>query len=99
MPLAGSPGTCSTTPGRLRIAAGADVWVLTNANGLGGTPVWTQLAPTGSPPISNGEAATAYDPVTNHLIVYGGCTVGCSPALADLFVLTNANGLGAPSFR
>src|ERR1035441_3346238 len=27
-----------------------DVWVLTNANGLGGTPAWIQLAPTGGPP-------------------------------------------------
>ena len=27
-----------------------DVWVLTNANGLGGAPVWTQLTPAGGPP-------------------------------------------------
>ena len=27
-----------------------DVWVLSNANGVGGTPVWSQLSPTGGPP-------------------------------------------------
>ena len=25
-----------------------DTWVLTNANGLGGTPVWTELSPGGT---------------------------------------------------
>lgn len=28
-----------------------DVWILANANGLGGTPMWTQLNPTGGPPV------------------------------------------------
>lgn len=27
-----------------------DVWVLSNANGVSGTPTWTQLSPTGTPP-------------------------------------------------
>ena len=27
-----------------------DVWILTNEDGLGGTPAWTQLSPTGTPP-------------------------------------------------
>jgi uncharacterized repeat protein (TIGR01451 family) len=75
-------------------SASNQVWVLTNANGLGGTPVWTQLAPTGSPPFSNGAASAVYDPATNRLIVYGGCGGSCSPALANVFALTNANGLG-----
>lgn len=70
------------------------VWVLTNANGLGGTPVWTKLTPTGTPPFSNGAASVVYDEALNRLIVYGGCYANCSPAISNVFVLTNANGLG-----
>ncbi len=70
------------------------VWVLTNANGIGGTPVWSQLSPTGTPPVSNALGTAAYDAARNRLIIYGGCYANCSPALSDVFVLTNANGLG-----
>jgi len=73
---------------------GNQVWVLTNANGLGGTPVWIQLAPAGTPPDSNGLESVVYDELANRLIVYGGCLVNCSPARNSVFVLTNANGLG-----
>ena len=73
---------------------GNQVWVLTNANGLGGTPAWIQLLPTGSPPFTNGGADVVYDAATNGLIVYGGCFANCSPALPNVFVLSNANGLG-----
>ncbi len=41
MVFAGDDGSCS---------GGNDVWVLSNADGTGGTPVWTQLNPTGGPP-------------------------------------------------
>ena len=71
-----------------------EVWVMTNANGLGGAPVWTQLFPTGTPPFNNGGASTIYDPATNRLVVYGGCYANCSPALSQVVALTNANGLG-----
>lgn len=71
-----------------------EVWVLTNANGLGGPPVWIQLGTTGTPPRSNVNESSNYDPATNRLIVYGGCFANCSPALRDHFVLSNANGLG-----
>lgn len=71
-----------------------EVWVLTNANGMGGTPAWIQLLPSGAPPFSNGLDAVVYDTVTNRLIVYGGCFANCSPALSNVWVLTNANGLG-----
>src|SRR5690242_12712958 len=46
------------------------VWVLTNANGLGGTPAWIQLNPTGTPPGINIFPSAVYDSVTNRLIVY-----------------------------
>ncbi|MBI1787009.1 MAG: hypothetical protein HYR60_05575 [Acidobacteria bacterium] len=71
-----------------------EVWVLTSANGLGGPPAWIQLSPSGSPPIANANQTSVYDPVSNRLTVYGGCYANCSPALSDVFVLTNANGLG-----
>ncbi len=73
---------------------GNQVWVLTNANGLGGGPAWINLMPTGSPPFTNGLASVVYDTATNRLIVHGGCLVNCSPALSNVFVLSNANGLG-----
>lgn len=82
-------------PGNLSSGGfGNQVWVLTHANGLGGPPVWTQLATTGTPPDSNGHESAVYDAAGNRLIVYGGCRVNCSPARHQVHVLTNANGLG-----
>src|SRR5438105_4902207 len=88
-----------------------DVWVLANADGLGGTPAWTQLAPFGLAPIPRFGAGAAYDPGSNRLIVFGGAYVDY-PAISgactsfvnggtanDVWVLTNANGSGgAPSW-
>lgn len=69
-----------------------DVWVLEHANGLGGTPNWMQLAPTGGPPSARTGHHAVYDNVGNRLIVFGG-TVAGSP-VGDLWSLENANGLG-----
>ncbi len=75
------------------------VWVLTNANGLGGTALWMRLQPTGTPPAGNGGGATVYDPNTNQLIYYGGCSANCGSALDAVYLLSNANGLnGTPSW-
>src|ERR1039457_3882780 len=38
-----------------------DVWVLSNANGLTGTPAWTQLTPTGASPSARYGASAVYD--------------------------------------
>ena len=73
-----------------------DAWVLANANGNTGTGVWTLLTAggaAGSPPVRWG-AASAYDSANNRLMIFGGCAAGCLPALNDVWVLTNANGLG-----
>lgn len=70
------------------------VYVLTNANGLGGTPAWVQLLPAGTPPNTNGLESVIYDEKNNRLIVYGGCWGNCSPPLSDVYALTHANGLG-----
>ena len=71
-----------------------DVWVLADASGAGGTPNWTQLTPSGGTPLGRVGGTTVYDSTHNRLIVHGGCSAGCSPALDDAWVLTNANGLG-----
>jgi hypothetical protein len=67
-----------------------DVWVLENANGLGGTPNWTQLIPTGGPPHARGNHTAVYDAATNRMTVFGGHL----PVSNDIWVLENANGLG-----
>lgn len=65
-----------------------DVWVLTNANGLGGTPSWTQLSTLGTPPSPRANMPAVYDPTNNTLIIFGG------GGLNDVWTLSNANGLG-----
>jgi hypothetical protein len=75
-------------------APGAQVWILANANGLGGTPGWAQLHPGGTPPSATTFVTAVYDPYTDQLIVYGGCGGSCSPALPNVLILSHANGLG-----
>lgn len=70
-----------------------DVWVLSNANGNDGTPVWNQLTPAGVlPPVRSAQAAV-YDPTTNRMVIFGGGNDGIND-LNDTWVLTNANGIG-----
>ena len=74
-----------------------DVWVLTNANGLGGTSQWINLIPNGaagSPPARSGHSAAYNGSFFNKMIIFGGCGGSCAPVLNDVWVLTNANGLG-----
>ena len=78
--------TCSSTS--------SDLWVLSNANGLGGTSTWTQLSPTGGPPPARHAGMAVYDPTTNSMIIYGGCEGGCFPVGSDVWVLSHANGQG-----
>lgn len=69
-----------------------DVWVLSNANGLGGTPTWTQLSPTGTIPPARESHTAVYDPGSNRMVIFGGGNSG--GILNDVWVLTNANGIG-----
>jgi hypothetical protein len=72
-----------------------DVWVLTNADGTGGTASWTQLSPVGTAPAGRSTYNSAvYDQANNRMIIYGGTTQCATPNYSDLWVLTNANGLG-----
>jgi hypothetical protein len=49
----------------------SDVWVLSNANGVSGTPTWRQLSPAPAPQARR-SFGTVYDPVSNELIIFGG---------------------------
>ena len=96
MIIYGGCGAVPTSNGCLPIAD--DVWVLDHANGLGGTPTWTQLFPTGAPPGARQGHQAVYDPSTNSMIVWAGQNGGgsaCSPdAYSDVWVLRHANGIG-----
>jgi hypothetical protein len=108
-PEGGGPGTRETagsvaydsSSNRLIVFGGTngsgvmynDVWVLTNANGLGGTPTWIQLIAAGPLPEGRGLHTAVYDPVTNRLTVFGGLNAG-GALLGDVWILSNANGLG-----
>ncbi|MBI5708734.1 MAG: hypothetical protein HZC42_00265 [Candidatus Eisenbacteria bacterium] len=63
-----------------------DVWTLT----LAGTPTWTQLSPTGTPPAPRADFAMVYDPAADRVLVFGGYD-GLSPPSnrrGDLWALT-----------
>ncbi len=80
----------------------SDVWVLSNANGLGGTPNWTQLSPTGGPPAGQYHSTAVYDSSNNIMTVFGGVgRVGttCQPTNA-VWALSHANNTGgSPVWR
>ena len=69
-----------------------DVWVLSGANGLAGSPIWDELFPAGGPPPARVAYVTdANDAVSNRLIVFGGFTgpnpLGILEFLNDVWVL------------
>ena len=68
-----------------------DTWVLVNANGLGGTPTWIQLSPSGVLPGGRQYHSAVYDPISNRMIISGGAG---TTKYNDTWVLRNANGLG-----
>jgi hypothetical protein len=69
-----------------------DIWVLANANGLGGTPNWIPL-PTGTVTLPVGrEGHTAvYDAANDAMIIFGG--IGLP---AETWTAAHASGLTAP---
>jgi len=60
-----------------------------------GTPTWVQLFPTGGPPINRVNHVGVYDPGSSRMTIFGGSPFGVG-TLTDTWVLTDANGLGAP---
>jgi hypothetical protein len=71
----------------------SDVWILSNANGLGGTPTWTQLSPSGASPGPTEDQTAVYDAGSNSMIVFGG-TIGGINSSNEVWLLSNANGNG-----
>jgi hypothetical protein len=66
-----------------------DVWVLSNANGLSGTPTWTQLSPSGALPPVREETVAVYNPTANQMTIFSGRGAA---SYNDVWILTNANG-------
>ncbi len=60
-----------------------DVWALT----LSGTPAWSPLTPSGTPPTGRSGHAAIYDPVRDRMVVFGGA-VGSSSYRNDVWALT-----------
>ncbi len=72
------------------------MWVLSHADGLGGTPTWQMLTPGGGTPGARTGAGAGYNPATNRLVIFGGVNSAdpCLFASNDVWVLDHANGLG-----
>ena len=76
-----------------------DVWVLKNANGLGGTPSWVRLTPMGKSPELREWHSAVYDAANNRMVVFGGFTAYYKSFFDEVWILTSANGLaGTPGW-
>ena len=67
-----------------------DTWVLSHANGLGGTPVWTRLSASG--PVPSGRYNNVGVDTVNNLMVMFGSGFQEGP-LWSTWVLTHPNGM------
>src|SRR5207244_10177518 len=98
----GATAVCDAPANRLIVYGGCyancspallDVFVLSNANGIGGAAVWTQS------PVTNPQArdyhTSAFSPATNRMVTFGGGLAFFGTDQNDTRVLSNAN--GAPS--
>jgi hypothetical protein len=68
----------------------ADIWVLSNANGTGGTPAWTQLVPSNHGPSARSGQSAIYDATNDRMTIYGGYNGGA--ILSDVWILSGASG-------
>jgi hypothetical protein len=90
--FAGQNGGCC--PG----SAYTDTWMLTHANGIGGTPQWINLAPTGGPPAGVNSPTGGYNAADNRFVTYGGSDLSGNSTNA-VWALLNANASGgAPTW-
>lgn len=71
-----------------------DIWILKNANGMAGTPVWQKLFPTGGPPQARAYGSAIYDPLSNVMTIFGGSTGLEGGGTNDTWFLADANGTG-----
>ena len=68
-----------------------DLWILSNANGSGGTPTWTEITTSGGPSARSGHTAT-YDVANNRMTIFSGWNG--TALLGDSWILAFANGQG-----
>ncbi len=73
----------SDTPPSIASAVNS-VWALS----LSGTPTWTQLTPSGTPPSARWLHTAIYDPVRDRMVVYGGANATGSTPFADVWALS-----------
>jgi hypothetical protein len=66
------------------IAVVNDTWALS----LAGTPAWSQLAPSGTPPCWRQGHSAIYDPVRDRMIVFGGSDSTSFPPCNDTWELS-----------
>jgi hypothetical protein len=69
-----------------------DIWLLSNANGTGGTPAWTELTASNHGPSARSGHTAIYDSVNNRMTVYAG--YNGEHILSDVWILSAANGHG-----
>ena len=67
----------------------SDVWLLSNANGTGGTPKWTQLTPSNHGPTARSGHSAIYDSVNDRMTIFGGYN---GTILSDVWILSGASG-------
>jgi len=67
-----------------------DIWILSNANGQGGAPAWTQMFPMNQGPSDRSGHTATYDVVNNIMTIYGGFD-GVN-ILGEVWTLSGANG-------
>jgi hypothetical protein len=65
-----------------------DVWVLKNANGLGGIPIWERVSPAGAPPTGRSGHKAIYNQVSRRMLVFGGANGSVS--FSDLWLLVES---------
>ena len=68
-----------------------DVWVLRDANGLAGQPVWVSPMPRNGPPMGRFSHQVAYDVMRDRMTVHGGFLLGST----DMWFLDDASGAAA----
>src|SRR5260370_2052489 len=49
-----------------------DIWILANANGIGGSPTWTQLTPSNNGPVARSRHTPTYHVLNNFMAIYAG---------------------------
>lgn len=72
-----------------------DIWLLSHANGSGGTPAWTPLNASNSGPTPRSGHTATYDGANNLMTIYGG--YDGTNVIGDVWVLSGANGQAGPA--